>query len=232
MPTSKNKKVVGIIGGMGPLATIELQRFILEYTPARRDQDHIQVIIHNNPQIPDRTLSLLENGGESFIKEVVATGKKLIESGATVLCMPCSTAHARFREIQSQLSKPLIDMVKLTVDEITNRQLSQPIIILATDGSIKEKVFTATFTKNRISYILPNIIEQKKIMKIIYDIKAGKKTSLVKSLRNFIKKKNLTDSCSVLLGCTELGLCENELQDIGVPLINPLRILGRYIAQY
>lgn len=232
MPTSKNKKVVGIIGGMGPLATIELQRFILEYTPAMRDQDHIQVIIHNNPQIPDRTLSLLKDGGESFIKEVVVTGKKLIKSGATVLCMPCSTAHARFREIQSQLSKPLIDMVKLTVDEIIKMQLPQPIIILATDGTVKEEIFTTTFTKNGVSYILPNIIEQKKIMRIIYNIKAGKKTSSVKSLRDFIKKKNFTNSYSVLLGCTELGLCEDELQDIRIPLVNPLRILGKYLAQY
>jgi aspartate racemase len=225
-PIKNKNQTLGIIGGMGPLATIELQKLILEYTPAECDQDHLSVIVHNNSQIPDRTRSLAENGGDAFIKEIVATGRKLIASGATVLCMPCNTAHARFDEIQAELSRPLLNMVGLTLDEIQKNEISTPVLILATNGTIKEKVFQKAMKKHGVPYLLPPPCQQDRLMEIIYKIKAGKKSEVLSELQ-----KMIPSSGRILLACTELGLCEQELQASSRTLINPLRILGKYSAE-
>jgi aspartate racemase len=111
MESTGGTPTIGIIGGMGPLATADLYRKIIEVTPAVRDQDHLHVIIDADPTIPDRTAALLGNGPDPLPK-LVAAARRLEDAGAGILIMPCNTAHAFLPVLQRAVRIPFIDMTE------------------------------------------------------------------------------------------------------------------------
>ncbi len=227
----KNKHIVGIIGGMGPEATVELQRLIVKYTPAKCDQDHIEVIAHNNPSIPDRTKSLAEDDGRSYSAAVIASGNTLIKAGATILCMPCITAHARFEYIQAALSRKLINLVDLVAEKILTDKYKQPVAILSTEGSKREGVIARSFLKSQITFVLPNDDCQIKVSETIGNIKAGRKGIAEKTLEQIIKDLKQQGIITLLLGCTELAMLEDSLRISQIKVFNPLKILARNVVE-
>ena len=96
------EKVIGVLGGMGPEATIDLFQKIVKLTPAKKDQEHIRIIIDNNPKIPDRTKAILYNG-ENPLPELVKTAQNLERAGADFIIIACNTAHYYFHKIQKEL---------------------------------------------------------------------------------------------------------------------------------
>ena len=110
--------VIGIIGGMGPEATLDLMRRVLAATPAGDDGDHIHMIVDNNPKVPSRIAALIERTGADPAPELVRMARGLEAAGATVLAMPCNTAHAYAGQIAAAVTIPLLDMVKLTAGRI------------------------------------------------------------------------------------------------------------------
>src|SRR5690606_850527 len=108
---------LGILGGVGPSATVDLMNKIIAHTPARRDQDHIKMIVEQNPQIPDRTANLVYNEEDPTIA-MFSTCKRLEAEGADVIAIPCNTAHAFVESIQQYLKIPIINMLDATVDHI------------------------------------------------------------------------------------------------------------------
>ena len=107
----KHKKTLGIIGGMGPLATAHFYQVLIRQTEAEHDQDHPRVFIDSNPQIPDRTLALIGKG-PSPVPAIIETAQNLVKMGAHLLAMPCITAHAFFPEIQESVKIPVIHMLE------------------------------------------------------------------------------------------------------------------------
>lgn len=108
-------KTVGIIGGMGPGATVLLMQKIIAATPARDDEDHVPLLVDQNPQVPSRIRHLIEGTGEDPAPVLSAMAKRLQTAGALALAMPCNTAHHYAQEIRASVSVPLIDMVALSV---------------------------------------------------------------------------------------------------------------------
>jgi len=92
MKSQQKEKTIGILGGMGPYATVELFSKILKFTPARKDQEHLRIIIDNNLKIPDRTEAILGNG-KSLLPEMIATAKNLEKAKVDFILIPCNTAH-------------------------------------------------------------------------------------------------------------------------------------------
>src|SRR5688572_18739627 len=107
---------LGIIGGMGPAAGVLLQKLIIDATPAKTDQDHLEVVCFTNPHIPDRTAAFFEGKDLDWVEAIIESGKLLISAGATLLALPCNTAHMHIDKIQKALSVPLLDSIRLTVD--------------------------------------------------------------------------------------------------------------------
>lgn len=107
------KKSIGIIGGMGPIATVDLFQKIIRLTKARSDHEHIHIYVDCNPSIPDRTAALLQSG-ESPVPMIRESAQKLIAMGADILLLPCNTSHAFYNEITEGLTVPLINMVEET----------------------------------------------------------------------------------------------------------------------
>jgi len=111
---------IGIIGGMGPEATVLLMNRIIATTPARDDADHVPMIVDNHPQVPSRIRALIEGGGEDPDPVITGMAQKLEAYGAEALAMPCNTAHHYADGIRNAVTIPFIDMVKLTVDAVSS----------------------------------------------------------------------------------------------------------------
>ena len=116
-PTLRNSTMrrVGILGGMGPEATVLLMQKIIAATPARDDADHIPLIVDQNPQVPSRIRHLIEGGGEDPGPVLAAMALRLQLAGAEALAMPCNTAHHYAPQIRAAANLPFIDMVQLSV---------------------------------------------------------------------------------------------------------------------
>ena len=116
-------KVVGILGGIGPEATAELFRRVIKATPVQIEQEHLRIIIDNNPQIPDRTLAILGKG-ESPLKELIKTALNLERAGIEIIAIPCNTAHYYLDDLRKSVHVPVMDMLTETANYIA-RQFPQ-----------------------------------------------------------------------------------------------------------
>jgi aspartate racemase len=217
-------KTIGIIGGMGPLATVHLYERIVLRTKAVRDQDHIRVLIDSNTNIPDRTKAIISDGEDPTI-ELIKSAKILENSGADFLIMPCNTAHYFINTIQEAVNIPFVNMVEETV-KYTEKKFGKDTVvgILATDGTIKSKIYENYYTNLGIKTVVPDKT-QADVMKFIYDvIKKGnynEGTSLMFSAVEELKEMGAT---SFLLGCTELSSAQYLYKFEG-NFINPIEVL-------
>ncbi|MEM6545430.1 MAG: aspartate/glutamate racemase family protein, partial [Pseudomonadota bacterium] len=103
-------KTVGIIGGMGPEATVDLMSRVIALTPATDDADHIPMLVDNNSQVPSRIAALLEGTGTSPEPVLIAMAERLQHMGAQLLAMPCNTAHHYHQAVQAAVQIPFLDM--------------------------------------------------------------------------------------------------------------------------
>lgn len=217
-------KTVGIIGGMGPLATVHLFERIVLRTKAQKDQEHIRVIIDNNTNIPDRTKAILSKG-ESPIKELVNSARLLEKSGANFLIMPCNTAHFFIDDIKKCVNIPFINMLEESVNFTYNKYGQDTVVgIMATDGTVKSKIYENYYSKLGIKTVVP-MKTQKKIMEFIYDIiKKGNYDAGTDLLFECVNELRGLGANAFLLGCTELSSAQYLYKFEG-NFINPLEVL-------
>jgi aspartate racemase len=217
-------KTVGIIGGMGPLATVDLYRRIVLRTKALKDQDHIHVIIDSNTNIPDRTKAIIANGEDPTV-ELIKSAKILEAAGADFLIMPCNTAHYFIDVIKESVHIPFVNMLEETVN-YTNDKYGEYITvgIMATDGTIKSKIYEDYFKKLGIKTVVPEET-QEKIMKFIYEvIKSGRYDEGTELFYDCVSELKEKGANAFLLGCTELSSAQYLFNFEG-PFINPIEVL-------
>ncbi|MFA6974072.1 MAG: amino acid racemase [Parcubacteria group bacterium] len=226
---SKEDFTLGILGGMGPLAGIELQRKIVENTPALGDSDHIKMVCFTNPQIKDRTKSL--NEGSDFADEIIKSFNSMKSLDVNIGLIACNTAHAQFEKISANVDFPLINIINETVAylEMKYRGLKK-IGLLATDGTIKSKIYEKALKQRGFSIIVPKNSDQQKLMDIIYGfdgIKASgmsaKNTREIKTIMTNLNKKGAE---AIILGCTELSVLGIK----GKKIVDPLDVVSRKIV--
>ena len=224
------KKTIGIIGGMGPLATCDLFRKIIDVTDAACDQDHIRVCIDNNTEIPDRTAAIIGTGANP-VEQMIFSAKGLRDMGADVLIMPCNTAHYFFEDVAEAVNIPLLNMIEETAKVIRSKGISH-IGLLATDGTIQSGVYERAFKKEGICTTVPSAEKQKAVMGLIYDgVKAG---NYQYDLTAFYAAMEELFSAGVevlVLGCTELPVAF-QMFDIDRPNIDPTQILAVAAVQF
>lgn len=217
-------KTIGIIGGMGPLATVDLYRRIVLRTKSAKDQDHIHVIIDSNTNIPDRTKAIIANGEDPTI-ELIKSAIMLEQGGADFLIMPCNTAHYFIDTIKSNVQIPFVNMLEETVNYTYNKYGKGTVVgIMATDGTIKSKIYEDYYSKVGIKTVVPDKT-QEKIMKFIYDvIKSGKYDEGTDLLFECVEELKQMGAQVFLLGCTELSSAQ-YLYKFDGPFINPMEVL-------
>ncbi len=225
------EKIIGILGGMGPEATVDLFYKIIKFTPVEKDQDHLRIIIDNNPKIPDRTAAILRKG-EDPLPALQKTAKNLEKAGVDFIIIPCNTAHHFLSSIQESVRIPVLNMIEETAKE-TRKGIPQikKVGLLASIGVYKTKIYHRHFKKFNIEVISPGEKDKEEVMKVIYAIKAGDLSEEIK--RNILKiAQKLTDKGSeaLIAGCTEIPLILKE-GDVSVPIIDPTQILAKVAVQ-
>lgn len=213
------EKVIGILGGMGPLATVELFHRIVLLTPAKKDQEHPRIIIYNNPKIPDRTEYILGKG-ESPLPELIRSAEKLENCGADFIIMPCNTAHLFVDEIQNSINIPLVSMIDAAVNKAKRMNLRR-VGIMATTGTIVAGIYQNALRNGGMEPIIPSEKEQEEVMEGIYQgIKAGNiklgKEKLLKIARELEKRCD-----GIIAGCTEISVALSQ-EDLEKPFIDAL----------
>jgi len=222
-----NQKIIGILGGMGPEATVDLFYKIVKLTPVEKDQDHFRIIIDNNPKIPDRTNAIMGNG-KNPLPELVATAQNLEKAGADFIIMPCNTAHFFISEIQQSIKIPILNMIKETAHHIKSIFPSiKNVGLLATKGTYKTGLYNSFFKEKNIKIFSPSPSEQEKIMKVIYKVKSGILSEEMKKQMIVISEEQIKKGAEAMIaGCTEIPLIL-ENKDLKVPVIDPTKILAK-----
>lgn len=209
-------KIIGILGGLGPAATIDLFQKIVANTPAKVDQEHLKIIIYNNPKIPPRKLYTSDQIKTNSLIQELATSAQLLErSGADFIVMPCHTAHIWYENIINTINIPFYSIVDNTVKEVIKENDQSParqkknVLLLSTSTTANSMLYQSAFKNSSINLIIPNNDEQEMIDKLILNIKSDKFASSNIELNNL--NKLLIDYkykgvSSVLGACTEIPL--------------------------
>lgn len=219
------KKTIGIIGGMGSLATADLFKKIVLNTKADNDREHIRVLIDNNTDIPDRTSAIIRNG-QNPVPQLVKSATALWVMGAELLAMPCNTAHYFYSQVQNAVDIPVLNMIELTCRALTEKGIRKA-GLLATDGTVESRIYQNVFDGSGTELILPDKCGQAAVMDLIYNgVKAGKRNySTEKAVKVF--DGMLASGAEVLiLGCTELPVAI-EMYNLKYPTCDPTLELAR-----
>ena len=220
------KKTVGIVGGMGPMATVDLFRRIVALTEAHTDADHIRILIDNRPEIPDRTAAILA-GEDTPVRYIVESARRLAAIGADFIAVPCNTSHHFYDRIASLCPIPVVNMIEETARALQKNGVHTA-AVLATDGALRVGVYSHVLARHGIRTLIPDIEGQARVTHLIYgEIKAGMPPH---PERLFADRAALAarGAEAAILGCTELPLAFAGVT-CPLPLYDPTDILARAV---
>ena len=224
------KKTVGILGGMGPLATAYFYEKLILRSPAKSDQDHIPVMIYANPTMPDRTQCITQNQKELLSPHLIKGAQSLESNGAELICMPCNTAHFWYDVVQNAVSIPVIHLIEETGRFLSSHAQNPTIGLLATHGTIQSQLYPNTLQNFDLSIQLPSSEDQHTIMSAIHTIKSGAPPTEQQPLLMPIVQSLLDQNIDhIILGCTELPLIFGA--DLPEFLTDPMDCLADAIIQ-
>jgi aspartate racemase len=198
-------KTIGIIGGMGPMATVDLFGKIVAATAAEKDQEHIHILVDNNTDIPDRSAAICGTG-PSPVPQMLASVQRLTREGADVLVMGCNTAHYFLPELRPQLQVPFIDMIEETARYCRKKQIGCA-GLLASAGTYASGIYRKMFLRFGLELIEPDADGQNLCQDIIFNgVKAGCTSYPVEPFVQMLRHMEARGVESFVLGCTEMPL--------------------------
>lgn len=228
-------KTIGIIGGMGPKATSDLFRWIIGLTPSQNDNNHIHVLIDNNPQVPSR-IDAIEGTGPSPLPELLRMSLQLIKSGSELLLIPCNTASVFIPKLQKLVNKPILGIINETVKYIVSYHPNiKKVGIMGTYQTIKMGLYQSQLIE--LGY-QPVVLSKEKLLKFVVEATHGKHG--VKAGYYDKPKKLLIKACElyrdigaevIIMGCTEIPVALRQ-EDVDIPLINPTKILAQSAVDF
>ena len=226
------KKSIGILGGMGPLATADLFRKIVLLTDAARDNDHIRVYIDDNASIPDRTAAIL-SGGADPLPAMTDSLRKLEACGADCVIMPCNTAHYFLPRLQALTQVPFLSMLEATARTCAAQFPGKTAAVLATKGTLSAGLYQAALEKEGVSFLIPEGAEQDALMRVIYDgVKAGKGPEDYRAdMLSVVDALTARGADYFILGCTELPLAAQALA-LPQPTVDPTSELAKAAIRF
>lgn len=210
---------------MGPMATCDLMKKIIENTDAACDQAHIRMFVDNNTNIPDRTAAILRGGADPR-PALIESAHKLQSMGADLLIMPCNTAHYFEKDVADAVEIPVLNMQRETAKQLSEQGITC-VAVLATDGTVQSGLYDVALKNAGISPVYPVPEEQKMIMSMIYDyVKAGKAFTDLQRVNTMIDRLRKQGAQGLILGCTELPIAFAPWQT-AIPTFDPTLILAR-----
>jgi aspartate racemase len=220
-------QVIGVLGGLGPWATLDLFDKILRLTPAERDQDHLRVIIDNNPRVPDRGRAILA-GGADPTPALVEGARTLERAGADFIVIPCNTAHYFHPAIQAAVGIPVLHIME-EVAAAARAELPQVRVLglLATPATVASGLYHRACGRVGCEVIVPGPSGQDVVSAAIGAVKAGRRgRDLTRALAPVVGELLSCGAGAVIVGCTELSLVV-DARDVPVPVLDSTSILAR-----
>lgn len=222
-------KVLGILGGMGPEATASMFAQVIRHTQADNDQQHLEIVIHNNNRIPDRTAAILYNG-PSPLPELMRSVNILVQCHAEIIVIPCMTSHFFLPDLQRQTRVPILNAIRETVFRIVQRNQDINVVgLLATSGTVESGLFQVEAKQHGLNCLVPSLRQQLSVMDAIYGKQGIKAGYLDRGAKTILQKAamELIDhgAQAIIAGCTEVPLALTD-RDITVPYINPVEVLA------
>ena len=226
----KENKILGILGGLGPMSTAYFYEMITGHTKAECDQDHIDIVISSSATTPDRTGYILGESKDNPAERMICDARKLINFGADVIAIPCNTAHYFYREVQDNISVPIINIIYETVKFCHDRG-AEKIGIMATDGTVQTETYQQMAKEFGIECVTPSPENQKRVMDIIYgSVKKGLPVNMEK-FRKVSRELTKAGCDRIILGCTELSLIKRDY-DLDSFYVDALEVLALRSIEY
>lgn len=215
-------RTVGVLGGMGPRATADFFQKLVDLTPARRDQDHLRVIVDCNPQIPDRSQCIL-HGGEDPTPALVATARNLERAGADFLVIPCNTAHHFLDSIRRSVRIPVLDITEVVAERAGR---FSRVGLLATRATVVAGLYQRALGRRGCEVVVPSPSRQELVDRAIFAVKAGDLGARVRGWVREAGRELLEGGAQALvLGCTEVPLVV-EAEEWPVPVLDSTALLA------
>ena len=228
-----SEKVIGILGGMGPEATVDCFDKIIQNTPAAKDQDHIRVVIDSNPRVPDRTAAIIGDG-ESPVAVMAAGCHSLERAGADFIIIPCVSAHFFLADLRRRSPLPILSIFDAVAEAIAGDHAGiRTVGLLGTTGTIRGGLFQKRLEQDAIQTLVCEDRMQSQVMSAIYDIKnvnAPRTRSeitkdLIAAAESLIARRP-EGARGIIAGCTEIPLALKQ-EHLPVPYFDAVTILAR-----
>jgi len=224
------ERIIGILGGMGPEATLNCFARIIENTDANSDQEHIHIIIANNPKVPDRTQAVLE-GGSSPLPVLLQGCRSLEKAGADFIIIPCVTAHFYEKPLKEQAKLPVLSILDVVAENIVQHYPHiKTIGLMGTSGTLQSGIFQKRLSADGLEIRVCPSEMQVRVMKAIYAIKGirsaqrqKKITAELAAAADYLVKQGAQ---GIIAGCTEIPLALSQ-NDVAVRYFDSLLLLAR-----
>ena len=220
---------MGILGGMGPMATSVLYGRIVAHTKASKDQEHIDMVILSRASLPDRTAVIKSGDASAYVEPAVEDCLMLEQMGVQYIAVPCNTAHYFHEAVQARIHAKLLHMVRETV-RTSGVQTGGKLGIMATDGTVSADVYGRECRAYGIEPVYPSEQGQKDVMHLIYDeIKQGKRgdEALFRQVTDELRQKGCE---KIVLACTELSYFK-EWYELPDDIIDSVDVLVRLFIE-
>lgn len=221
----KKKQMLGVIGGLGPVATAYFMELVTVMTDVKTDQEHLPMLICSVPSIPDRTRHILDNTQPSPLPEMLRIGNFLAQQDVQRIAIPCVTAHYFIQQLKAGIPVPLLNGVHETALHLKEQGVEK-VGIMATDGTVRSGIFHRELENCGLQAIVPSQQRQADVMSLIFDnIKAGEPADMEKfhAVRKELQEKGAQ---AIILGCTELSLIKRDYA-IGAGFVDAMEVLAQ-----
>ena len=219
------QRTLGVIGGLGPIATSHFMELIIRMTDAQRDQQHLDMVIYHTPSIPDRSSFILDPTLPSPLEPMIDLGRRLSEQGVGCIAIPCITAHYFHETLSNAISAPIIHAPQETAIHLKKAGIRK-VGIMATDGTVSSGIFQKELEKRGITRVIPSAERQKDVMHLIFDcIKANRPADMAR-FRQVAEELRENGAEVIILGCTELSLIKRD-HYIGAGFLDALEVLAQ-----
>ncbi|MCR4328568.1 MAG: amino acid racemase [Patescibacteria group bacterium] len=221
---------IGVLGSTSPLVSIHLQKLIAESTPARKDQDHLEIVCYTNPKIPDCSDAEVKTHEATEHHEALVTSAQLlVRAGVSMIAIPCNRAHVRIEDIQSRVPVPVANMVNLAIQQIAKNHRKACVGLIAAGPVITQKIYEQALLDSGVRVVIPDTKGQEAVAKAVQAVKVNADADGTPVMK--VAKQLIENGAQVLLvGCAKLSIFADELEKLGKPVVDPMRVLAEHLV--
>ncbi len=228
------KSVLGVLGGMGPLATVDFLRKLIEETPAAQDEDHIPVVAWSVPQIPSRPAAIV-GAGESPLPAMLAGVATLRNAGAIAIAIPCNTAHYWYAELVREGGLPIIHIADAALEELAARcGAGKTIGLIATKGTLAAKFFQERLEARGLTPLINDDADiDQYVLPAIVHVKRNELDEAAALLEVAVKKLVDGGAAGIILACTETPVVLDRLPvELSARCVDATRALAKACVKW